>query len=72
MGDVIREKGNINLKVTLPNKNGQIKLIYNGEIISSIESNEGDFIVSKSGQYRVEVYLNGDAWIFSNHIRIEN
>ncbi len=72
MGDVIREKGNINLKVTLPNKNGQIKLIHNGEIISSIESNEGDFIVSKSGQYRVEVYLNGYAWIFSNHIRIEN
>ena len=72
MGDVVKEKGKINLKVTLPNKHGEIKLIYNGEIISSITSNEGDFFVSKSGQYRVEVYLNGSAWIFSNHIRIEN
>jgi PHP domain len=72
MGDTIKDEGSIKLKVTLPNKQGEIKLIHNGKIISSIENNEGDFIVSKPGQYRVEVYLNNMAWIFSNHIRIEN
>ena len=73
MGDTINgNNGKITLKVRLPNKNGEIRLIHNGNIISNIESNEGDFLVTKSGQYRVEVYLNGMAWIFSNHIRIEN
>jgi hypothetical protein len=72
MGDTIKMDGKIKLKVLVPAKSALIKLIRNGNVISKIESNEGDFIVSEPGQYRVEVYLNGNAWIFSNHIRIEN
>jgi len=72
MGDTIKNNGKVSLKVTLPHKNGEIRLIYNGKMISAVDNNEGDFFVKKSGQYRVEVYLNGKAWIFSNHIRIEN
>jgi hypothetical protein len=72
MGDTITCTDRINLKIVLPNKNGEIVLIRNGKKISTITGNEGDFIVSQNGQYRVEVYLNGKAWIFSNHIRIEN
>ncbi len=37
------------LKVTLPNKIGEIKLIHNGKLISILESNEGEFIVDKNG-----------------------
>lgn len=72
MGETLKTKKKVNLKVSLPNKSAEIKLIHNGSVISSIENNEGDFFVSKPGQYRVEVYANGNAWIFSNHIRIEH
>jgi hypothetical protein len=72
MGDSLKINDKINLKVILPNKNAEIRLIHNGKQISQILSNEGNFIVNKTGQYRVEVYLEEKAWIFSNHIRIEN
>ncbi len=72
MGDSVKCDKNIKLKVALPNKHGLIKLIHNGKEISKVENNEADFFVKKNGQYRVEVYLNDKAWIFSNHIRIEN
>lgn len=72
MGETIKTKKKVNFKVSLPNKSAEIKLIHNGTVISSIENNEGDFIVSQPGQYRVEIYANGNAWIFSNHIRIEH
>jgi len=72
MGDTIKQEGQIKLKVSLPIENAEIKLIRNGKLISTVESNEGDFFVTKKGQYRVEVFINGNAWIFSNHIRIEN
>lgn len=72
MGETINLESKVKLKISLPNKSAKINLIHCGKIISSIESNEGDFFVTKSGQYRVEVYLHDKAWIFSNHIRIEN
>ncbi len=72
MGDTINNCGNVNLKVILPNKSAKIILIHNGKELSNVENTEGEFIVQKSGNYRVEVYLDNKAWIFSNHIRIEN
>jgi len=72
MGDTIKENNKIKLKVILPKISGKINLIHNGKQISSIENNEGSFIVSKKGNYRVEVYIDNKAWIFSNHIRIGN
>ena len=72
MGDAIKGNKKIKLKVILPNISARIKLIHNGKEISSIENTEGSFIVNKKGQYRVEVYKENKAWIFSNHIRIGN
>ncbi|MCB9206185.1 MAG: PHP domain-containing protein [Ignavibacteriales bacterium] len=71
MGDTIKLNGKIDLKVVLPNKIGNIRLFQNGKLIDSIDSYEGDFFVKEEGIYRVEVYLDNKAWIFSNHIRIE-
>lgn len=71
MGETIQADGKIKLKVILPNKSAKINLLNRGKIISSIENHEGEFFVNHTGQYRVEVYLNNKAWIFSNHIRIE-
>ena len=72
MGDTIKGNKRIKLKVILPNISAKIKLIHNGKEISSLENKEGSFIVNKKGQYRVEVYKENKAWIFSNHIRIGN
>jgi len=71
MGETVKIVDKIKFKVILPNKTAKIKLINRGKVISSIESTEGDFIVTKPGQYRVEVFIDDKAWIFSNHIRIE-
>jgi hypothetical protein len=54
----------------VPVLNAEIRLLKNGRLIETVNNNEAEFIVSGSGVYRVEVYLNGKAWIYSNHIRI--
>ena len=70
MGDSIPTYKKIKLRVLLPNIGANIKLIRNGELIDKVEGVDADFIINQKGVYRVEVYLNDNAWIFSNHIRI--
>ena len=70
MGDSIQLKDKLKLKVILPNIKGTIKLIRNGILIDEVDNLNADFFVDQKGVYRVEVYLDGKAWIFSNHIRI--
>jgi len=70
MGEKISKSGKVKLKIFVPSSNAEIKLIRNGRIIESWEDQEVSFNVNSKGVYRVEVYLNGKAWIFSNHIRI--
>lgn len=70
MGETINKVERTKLKVFLPVQKAEIRLIRNGKILDSIENNEAEFIVNKKGAYRVEIYLNKKAWIFSNHIRI--
>jgi len=70
MGDYIESGGKTHLRVILPNISGTIDLIRNGEKIDSINNIDADFIIDRDGVYRVEVYIEEKAWIFSNHIRI--
>ncbi len=71
MGDAIPlNNGKVKLRVLLPNLGAKIKLIKNGKCIEEIENTDAEFVVKKSGAYRVEVFLDGKAWIYSNHIRI--
>jgi hypothetical protein len=70
MGDSIPKSKNVNLRVILPNISGTINLIRNGKKMDSVENIDAEFLVNKSGVYRVEVFLGENAWIFSNHIRI--
>lgn len=60
----------VKLHVTLPGVSGTINLLRNGNLIASYEGTEAEFTTIESGAYRVEVYVNSSAWIFSNHIRI--
>ena len=70
MGETIPLTKKVNLNVFLPVSKAEIRLIHNGKKVNQVESNEGKFVVTKKGVYRVEVYFNNKAWIFSNHIKI--
>ena len=70
MGESVEFNNKIRLRVILPNISGTIRLIANGNLIDEGENIDAEFVISRSGAYRVEVYLDGKAWIYSNHIRI--
>ncbi len=70
MGDTVPELKSVKLRVLLPNPNATIKLIKNGESVAEIKDKEAKFVVDNAGAYRIEVFLEGNAWIYSNHIRI--
>ena len=70
MGDYINRIDNVKLRVLLPVKEAEIKLIRNGEEIADTFGNSADFFIERDGVYRVEVYIHKKAWIYSNHIRI--
>jgi hypothetical protein len=70
MGDSVPQDDNNMLKVLLPGKAAEIKLYRNGTLIDSLVDSEADFCVNLKGVYRVEIYLEKKAWIFSNPIRI--
>lgn len=70
MGDCFSPKNKVILKVILPGLDGSIRLIRNGKIVEIVEGLNADFSVSDAGAYRIEVFRNKNAWIYSNHIRI--
>ena len=70
MGETFDYNDNIRLRVILPNISGTIKLVANGEIIEEVENVDAEFKINKPGAYRVEIFLDEKAWIYSIHIRI--
>jgi hypothetical protein len=70
MGDLIPFSENIKLIINSPNSAGTIKLICNGKTIYETEGLTADFKIKEKGAYRVEIFSEDNAWIFSNHIRI--
>jgi len=71
MGEEFVSNQPITFRVFLPGKFAEIRLIHNGKRVETVESHEAEFVVAEKGVYRVEVYLESHAWIFSNHIRIK-
>jgi hypothetical protein len=69
MGDTVPANKNITLRVLLPAVEGEIKLFRNGQLVESETGMGAEFLVDKKGAYRVEVYHQNRAWIYSNHIR---
>lgn len=71
MGESVPLSSGINLKIEVPGNGIMIKLLKNGIKKEEIAASRAIFKVDSPGIYRVEVYLNNNAWIFSNHIRIQ-
>lgn len=59
----------LRLRVKLPEVIAEIRLIKNGEHIDTIIASEVIWNILNKGAYRVEVYLDKNPWIYSNHIR---
>ena len=70
MGETVPLEDKVTLRVFLPNITGTIKLIRNGKMIDETENIDSEFRIQKAGVYRIEVYIEEKAWIFSNPIRI--
>lgn len=70
MGETVPDAENVILKVLLPGVKAEIKLLRNGHVIETNNGMDAEFVVDKKGVYRVEVYYENRAWIYSNHIRI--
>lgn len=67
--DVPKSVKNLRLRVKLPETIAEIRLIKNGEHIDTIIASEAIWNILNKGAYRVEVYLDKNPWIYSNHIR---
>ena len=70
MGDKVPDHKNVTLKVFLPKINAEIKLLRNGHIIETNKGIDAEFVINKKGAYRIEVFYEERAWIYSNHIRV--
>ncbi len=60
---------NTRLKVELP-RGADVQLVRDGRVLHEGSGKDLDFECEEPGLYRVEVFRNRRAWIYSNHIRI--
>ncbi len=66
-GDAANFVDDYQLVVKLP-VTAQLRLIHNGKLLLAQHTREFYFAPVSAGVYRIEVYLNGQPWIFSNPI----
>jgi len=72
MGEYIilpKDNRKVVLRTLIPEK-ATIRLIRNGKLYDELYDYHAVWEVASKGAYRVEAYLDGKAWIFSNHIRV--
>ena len=70
MGDTVPVHKDVMLKIYLPGINADIRLFRNGHLVESNSGIDAEFVVNKKGAYRIEVYHEQRAWIYSNQIRV--
>jgi hypothetical protein len=70
MGDELNWDKNTVLNVSLP-KVAEIRLICNNQAMFEGIGDKFNIKIKKTGLFRVEVFVNGKGWIYSNHIRIK-
>ncbi|MCX7611811.1 MAG: CehA/McbA family metallohydrolase [Ignavibacterium sp.] len=70
MGDSVDHYENVSLHISIPLSDSEVRIIQNGKLISEHLSNQIEYKLKEPGIYRVEVFRNKRAWIYSNHIRV--
>ncbi|MBI9073259.1 MAG: PHP domain-containing protein [Melioribacteraceae bacterium] len=69
MGDTVKLSDTLRFNVILPEK-ASVRIICNGKTSEIKDGKEVEFLVKEEAVYRVEVYKEKNAWIFSNHVRV--
>lgn len=69
IGGILPFEKNTLLTVRLP-ASAQVTIVENGKILHSEEGKLINFEITEPGLFRVEVFREKRAWIYSNHIRI--
>jgi PHP domain len=70
MGDSAEYTTKMKIQVKLPVEKAEIRIIRNGKPYAKSDAKDFEMKVRSKGVYRVEVYLNGNAWIYSNPVRV--
>ncbi len=70
MGDLIPVHSQLKMFVDSP-LDAEIRLIKDGEQIAHATGRFAEFEAKKPGSYRVELWRDGNGWVFSNHIKVE-
>lgn len=73
MGDEIQYDKNCGKKITfktyIPQK-AKIKFLRDGKVLDELTDLNSIWDTDKEGSYRLEAWVDGKAWIFSNHIKV--
>jgi hypothetical protein len=69
MGDMIKYRDNLKLRVFLPEE-AEIHILKDGELWKAANGKALDALPDGPGVYRVEIYLNKKLWILSNPIYV--
>ncbi len=69
MGDSVPDSEKAELHIKVPRVQVKVRLIRNGIVINEYSDPEIRIPLQEPGVYRVEVYADDRAWIYSNHIR---
>jgi len=70
MGESPQFSPDMKIMVKLPGDKAEIRIIRNGKVYARTEAKEFEMKVKSKGVYRAEIYFQGNAWIFSNPIRV--
>lgn len=69
MGETVEISHDLRFEVQLPEK-AEIRLLREGQMVLSVESDHLDTPVEREGVYRIEVYRKKKLWILSNPIYV--
>ena len=69
MGDTAPLTENAELVVRIPREGSKVRLIRNGSLVDEFMESALRIPLKEPGVYRIEVYIEDRAWIYSNHIR---
>ena len=68
-GEAIQLDDYTKLMVKLPQR-ANVKIIYEGQLVWQVETDNLEFDKLDHGKYRMEAYFQGKPWVFSNPIAL--
>ena len=71
MGDDIHARKDIKMESILPCQ-ASVRVVKDGEVVDTVETQRHSFTARTPGVYRIEAFLRGKSWIYSNPIYLRD